>query len=272
MIDAHIHLGSDNLDDYPIAQHPPFHTEPYVFTEDDFLSGMKEAGVEKATIVQPFGLYGFDSSYHADAARRHAERFVGICGVPTNPEGVNAMRYWVRDRGMSGVRIMALGHGVNLHDDGFGTIFEAAAQLEVPVSLLTTTKHLADLSAVAFEFSNTRFVLDHLGWVGPITDSDAVIENLVALITTENVFLKLTTPLLATRNIGRRVVESLLDRFGSSRVVWGSNFPVTDMGGYASTVGVSRTALSFLSDDDRDWVFRKTALALWPRLAPALPS
>jgi L-fuconolactonase len=272
VIDTHIHLASDNLEHYPLAEHPPFHTESYVYTEDDFLSDMNEAGVRQATIVQPFGLYGFDSSYHADAAQRHADRFVSICGVATDREGADALRYWVQERGVSGVRIMTLGQGVNLHDDGFGLIFATAAQLDVPVCLLTSTKHLVDLPAIAGEFSNTRIVLDHLGWAGPVKNPHAITESLAPLIPTENVFLKLSTPLLSSGNDGRRVVEFVLERFGPSRVVWGSNFPVTDMGGYATTVKVTKAALSFLSDDDRDWVLDRTALALWPRLAPAVPS
>jgi predicted TIM-barrel fold metal-dependent hydrolase len=266
VIDTHVHLASDDLGTYPHAERPPFETASYVHTADDLLSSMRQAAVRQATIVQPFGLYGMDNSYHADAAQRHPAEFVGICGIATTSEGADALRYWVQERGMVGARIMTLGQGVSLNDDGFTDVCRTAASLDIPVCLLTSRKHVLDLPGLATRVPTVRLVLDHLGWSGPVEEPTLVTERLSPLVATDNVFLKVTTPLLASGEHGLRVMEFILERFGPSRIIWGTNYPMTDLGGYASTVQVSREALSFLSRDEQDWVCRRTALDLWPKL------
>jgi len=64
----------------------------------------------------------------------------------------------------------------------------------------------------------------------------------------------------------RRVIEA----FTPQRVMWGSNFPSSRVGGYLGQVQLAQTALSWLSDDERRWMMSRAAHTLWPMLqAPA---
>ena len=58
----------------------------------------------------------------------------------------------------------------------------------------------------------------------------------------------------------------LVSKFGASRIAWGSNFPASE-GTLQELLKVSQAALSVLSAEDRDWIFDKTALTLYPVLA-----
>ena len=48
--------------------------------------------------------------------------------------------------------------------------------------------------------------------------------------------------------------------------MWGSNFPSSREGGYIGQVQLGQTALSWLSDEDRNWIMGETAHKLWPML------
>ncbi|HVW41993.1 MAG TPA: amidohydrolase family protein [Amycolatopsis sp.] len=266
MIDTHVHVVAADTETYPHAPDPPFATTKYVHDVEDLMADMRTAGVTGAALVQPFGIYGTDNSYQLDAARRAPDRFVGICGVSNEPDAPRTLRYWITDRGMDGGRIITLGQGISLDDPGFLAVCREAERLEVPLCVLTSRKHVADLPRLATRVPNLRIVLDHLGVSGGVTDAGEVIDRMAKLVDVENIYLKISTPMLHSGDAGRRVVEFVLDRAGAARVLWGTNYPVTDLGGYAATVEVSRKALAFLSTDERERVVTGTARELWPRL------
>jgi len=58
----------------------------------------------------------------------------------------------------------------------------------------------------------------------------------------------------------------IIDTFGASRIAWGSNFP-NSAGTLSEILGAAREAFSFAKASNQDWIFGKTALALYPALA-----
>jgi L-fuconolactonase len=59
-----------------------------------------------------------------------------------------------------------------------------------------------------------------------------------------------------------RVVEA----FGAQRLAWGSNYP-TSPGALSEILATAQAGLASLSEEDRAWIFGKTALQLYPALA-----
>ena len=53
--------------------------------------------------------------------------------------------------------------------------------------------------------------------------------------------------------------------FGANRIAWGSNFPAAKQT-LPELVALGRDSLAFLPQADRDWIFEKTALTLYPAL------
>ena len=64
------------------------------------------------------------------------------------------------------------------------------------------------------------------------------------------------------KHLFRRVIEA----FTPQRMMWGSNFPSSRAGGYIGQVTLGRTALSWISDDDLEWMMGKSAHKFWPML------
>jgi predicted TIM-barrel fold metal-dependent hydrolase len=59
-----------------------------------------------------------------------------------------------------------------------------------------------------------------------------------------------------------RVVEA----FGAQRLAWGSNYP-TSPGKLSGILATAQQGLACVSEADREWIFGKTALKLYPALA-----
>ncbi|HEX3372065.1 MAG TPA: amidohydrolase family protein, partial [Candidatus Acidoferrales bacterium] len=84
-----------------------------------------------------------------------------------------------------------------------------------------------------------------------------------------NLYLKLTPRTVAEAQNGNAAHATffplLVSKFGASRIAWGSNYPASE-GTLPELLKVSQSALAVLSAGDRDWIFSKTALTLYPAL------
>jgi predicted TIM-barrel fold metal-dependent hydrolase len=121
------------------------------------------------------------------------------------------------------------------------------------------------------KFPKVTMILDHLTRVpfedGPPYNAAA---DLLALAKYKQVYLKITPINVTPKSWGKGTPQTffgkLIDTFGASRIAWGSNFP-NSVGTLSELLGAARTAFSFAKDSDQDWIFGKTALALYPKLA-----
>ena len=61
------------------------------------------------------------------------------------------------------------------------------------------------------------------------------------------------------------LIEMAIEAFGAWRLMWGSNFPpVAGRGeGYANALFWPMERIKFKSEEDKEWVFGKTAMSLW---------
>ena len=131
--------------------------------------------------------------------------------------------------------------------------------------LTTSRKHLMDVIALAAAFPDLPIVLDHAGITRTGLTPNEAIRAVTPLTVAGNLYFKVTTPLLQSED-DAALLRFLVDEAGAGRVLWGSNFPVTDLGGYAATVAASMPALAALAADARAAVSGGTAMALFPRL------
>jgi predicted TIM-barrel fold metal-dependent hydrolase len=95
-------------------------------------------------------------------------------------------------------------------------------------------------------------------------------QPLFDLVRFPNLYLKFSSVNLYAAARGksnaRKFFSRLLDRFGASRMMWGSNFPATNDRSLKEQYDLARNELSFVSDADQRRLFGETALNLWPIL------
>lgn len=282
IIDIHPHIVSDDLVRYP---HNPMHnvkpshwTLARRVTIEGLIAEMDRAGVAKAALVQAASCYSHDNSYLCDSLARYPGRFTGVGFVDVLEPHALAKIHALMERGISGLRLFtATSSGgfdlSELNDARLLRVWQLCGEAELSMALQADGTCMAQVAEVAKRFPKVKFVLDHVARPD-VSDGPpyAKAASLFTLAPIENIFLKLTPRIMEDSRQGDASPETLfpllVERFGSDRLAWGSNFPASE-GDYTARLNEARSCLSWVSEKDREWIFGGTALRLYPRLAGA---
>lgn len=242
---------------------------------DKMIEAMDQAGVAKSAIVQASTAYGHDNSYVAEAIAAHPRRFTGVFSIDMlAADNVEKMKHWLA-RGFSGMRLFTTGSTMPgqatwFDDPRTFPAWQHASDTGTPVCMQMTPQGFPQLRGLLERFPKVKIILDHLARPqlvdGPPFTAD---QEFLALSHYPNVFLKLTPLNVSPANWGKATPETffgaLIKAYGANRIAWGSNFPATE-GTLKEILGKAQQALGSVSAADREWIFGKTALTLYPSL------
>jgi L-fuconolactonase len=270
-VETHVHIVAGDEQKFPrqVGAQPGW---VRTMTAEDLLGFMDQAGVERAVLVQGYSAYKDDNSYVADAVARYPKRFAGVGVIdPTRADGPEKLSYWITERGLRGVRLMLRANEMPIDDPGVVPVLARAADLGIPVCIITGVAQLKTVAAFLQRFPGLPIALDHIAYpelaAGVPYD---VARPLFELARYANCYLKFSSETLYEAARGKSTIADffprLIEHFGAQRLMWGSNFPATHDRTYQGLVEFARTELRFLSDEDRRWIFGETALTLWPML------
>ncbi|NKJ44501.1 amidohydrolase family protein [Novosphingobium sp. SG720] len=279
IVDIHPHVISDDDGRYPPA--PLFGkrsdwSQERPSTVETLVAQMNAAGVDKAAVVHSSTTYGFDNAYVVDACNAHAERLLAVGSVDVRaPDATTVIADWVK-RGLGGLRIFTGGSTKDfdpseLEDEAAYPAWELMGDLGLAMCIQTGPIGLPQVAALARRFPKVPIILDHLARPDP-TDGPpyAAAQGLFDLAALPSIYLKLTPRIMGDSVKGRADPASwfgkLVETFGAPRLAWGSNYP-TSPGSLAEIRATAEDRLTTLSAEDRSWIFGRTALALYPRLA-----
>jgi L-fuconolactonase len=279
IIDSHCHVIATDTRRYPLkplfgkqsdwsAEHP--------LDYPDMVKAEIEAGVDKAILVQASSAYAFDNSYVADSVAAHPERFTGVFSVDVvAPDAVAKMKHWM-GKGLTGMRIFTSGstHAEQetfFADEAAYPAWSFASDQGLSVCMQMRVKGLPLLETVLKRFPKARVIIDHFARAEAADGPPfAAAAPLWALAKYPNVTLKITHRPLEQAVKGQSTPQAFLGHavkeFGANRLIWGSNFPAAPQP-LPELIAMARNALSFLPQQDQDWIFFKTAQALYPALA-----
>ena len=104
-IDAHVHVWTNNVKDYPLESgFAPDDMSPRKYLPEDILRDARPSGVHRVVLIQ-MSCYGFDNSYMLDAIRHQPNVFRGVAIVDWNSsDPVRTMLEFAK-RGVRGFRI-----------------------------------------------------------------------------------------------------------------------------------------------------------------------
>jgi L-fuconolactonase len=271
IIDTHVHVISGDQQKYPRRADAQGWVRDT--SSETLIELNREAGVDRTVLVQGHGAYEYDNSYAADCARQYPDRLVAVCIVDQQQaDAPERLTYWVRERGVSGVRLITIIEPEPLIDDARTfPLWTRAAVLAIPVCIMTRFHQVARLPAMLERFPEVSVALDHLALPrlseGPPYKS---VEPLFELARFPNLYLKFSTETLYAarrgRSTPREFFSRLAERFGARRIMWGSNFPATHDRSFKEQVELAREELTFLAQEDQRWIFGETAASLWPAL------
>ena len=286
VIDAFTHVVASDRERYPLA---PFGEGPAdglagkPASTEGLLGEMQSCDVDRALLVQYYGAYGYDNAYVVNSVREHPGTIAGICVIdPLAADAAATLTDLVTNRGIRGLRMFQTPTEPEvpwLHDPAGLAVWDCARELGIPVMIARTPtaadahpdRHPPRLRWLFGEYRDVPVALNHLAVIGVPAEGPTLPAELLSLADLPNVFCQLSTiNLYRAERAGVPYDEffgPLFEHFGAHRVMWGSNYPVGIEGGYGNAVGFARQALAFLSSDEQDWVFGRTALRLWPELA-----
>jgi L-fuconolactonase len=279
IVDIHPHIISTDTARYPITplggkQSVWSRERPVTF--EQMIAAMDEAGVDKAAIVHSSTTYGHDNSYVADSVALQPKRFTGVYSVDMlAADAPEKIRYWVK-RGLGGLRLFTAGSTMEGQASGVDDPrafpgWECAGELGISVCMQMLPAGLPQLLVLIKRFPTVRIIIDHL-MKPPVEDGPpyAGASFLFGLAQYPNVYLKLTTNNVRASTKGKATPETFFGRlvkeFGASRIAWGSNYPASP-GTLPEIVAEAKRVLGVLPQQDQEWIFCRTAQALYPALA-----
>jgi L-fuconolactonase len=279
IIDIHPHIISDDETRYPPA--PLFGkrsewSKERPTTVETLIAAMNDAGVAKAAVVHSSTTYGFDNSYVVDGCNRYPGRLAAVGSVDVlQADAPAVIRDWV-ERGLAGLRLFTGGSTKEfdpseLDDPRSFPAWDLLAQLGIPMCIQTGPVGLPQVTALAKRFPGVNIILDHLGRPDVLDGPPyAKAKGLFDLAPLPNIYLKLTPRIFDDVKKGQASAETFFPRvvqaFGADRLAWGSNFP-TSPGTLSEILATAQAGLASLSEDDRAWIFGRTAQKLYPALA-----
>jgi predicted TIM-barrel fold metal-dependent hydrolase len=278
LIDIHPHVVATDTARFPlspIGEHQSDWSQQRPVSYEKMIEAMDQAGVAKSAIVQASSVYAYDNSYVAAAVAAYPHRFTGVFSVDLiAPDAVDMMKSWM-SKGLTGMRLYTAGTSLPEQTMWFAdpktfAAWSYAGEAGLPVCMQMRVKGFPQLVPMLERFPNVRFIIDHLARTELADGAPyAAAAPLFALARHPNVYLKVTHRNFEEARNGRATPETffarLVEAFGADRIAWGSNFPAAKQT-LPELVALARASLGFLSPQDRDWIFAKTALALHPAL------
>jgi predicted TIM-barrel fold metal-dependent hydrolase len=275
-VDAQAHVASPDRETYPIkapdieymaGANARWFDIPG-FSAEDLLRRMDEAGVDRAVLVQAYGVYGYDNRYTADAFAAHRDRLAWVCIIDVEDRPEEAIQHWVTERGARGVRLFLRNAspgwlGSAACDDVFAAIQRAGAVAQV----LATEDDLGLLLDVARRHPDLPILLDHCAMPDLSGGDDYPnAKGLFAFAAAPNASVKLSDHVFALARDGgstaARITERLVDRYGAARVQWASDYTIHNRV-YTDCVADAQAACAALPPTDQALFLGDAAAAMW---------
>lgn len=267
-VDAHVHVWPTDRTTYPAT---PGVVVPPVVADASLLVAELDAHAVDTAIAVATPWFEHDNAYLLAARDAYPNRFalVGYLADPGRPGAADELIRQHTDEGVVGFRFHILdeAHATALESGRAAPVLDAAAAAGTPINLLIQHQGWHSIVAVlARRHPQTRFVVDHLGWVHAGEPGTEVLR----LGRHDNVSVKLSAHLVLS-DAGypwtdlNRLQDALLDAFGVRRLMWASNWPMppTRSASYEQRLTCLVEHLGRLSPSEQGWVFGGTARSLW---------
>lgn len=268
LCDAHVHLWAEHppLDAYIVAHGFPANVSSLVALMD-------EHGVDQTAVVTPRAM-GWDNSVTLAAARAHPQRIVAIGLV--NPQAARPEEYLrnLTRSGFAGVRLSPFNEPGQtwLAGDGFRPFWATADEEAFPVHLHIAASQLPQVFAIAERFRNVPIVIDHLG--RPDVEAGTVAApfqtflalarypNMMAKTPSSGFFSHTGAPFLDLVPF----MQVALEAYGTSRILWGSDWPgCLAHGSYSDTREPWFSHMPNLDPQSRVHLFGRNFMRLYRR-------
>jgi len=248
IVDTHCHIG---LHKYEPVESLIFH--------------MDQSGVSNAVFIQYMG--NTDNTYVIESMESHSGRFRGTMIVENSDDGTK-IREWAK-KGIGGIRL-PVDHRAGCPDPM--AQWRTASELGLVVSAPCSPKALLGeaFTEVVETFPELQIVIEHLAGVGK-NASPPYAEYKEVMKLSEKPALTIKLPGFGEFCELPHPFEDIppfadmaLEAFGPNRMMWGSDYPpASSREGYDNALKLPLDYFSSLSEEERSWIFGRTAMQVW---------
>jgi L-fuconolactonase len=239
---------------------------------ETLLYEMSVNSVAKAVLTQIIHIHHND--YFFDCLQRYPGRFAACVVVDaTKRDGPDKLKECV-ERGSTGLRLSIK---TGSPDSNQLAVWRKAEELRLAVSVAGSEEAFAsdEFRRIVETFPDLAIVIEHCGKPGEDEQTPyPLYSRVLSLARYPNVYMKLgglgeicKVPAFGGPNPFSNVppfAKMAVDAFGPRRLMFGSNFPpVTHLEGYRNALSGLMDHLSYLGQEDLQWIFGKTALTVW---------
>jgi predicted TIM-barrel fold metal-dependent hydrolase len=267
-IDAHVHVWTPDIVHFP--RNPKYagqQVKPDSFTPEQLLAIASPSGVSRIVLIQ-MSFYGSDNAYMLDAIKRYPATFSGVGILDHNAPAVRNEMIRLKTLGVRGYRITPGGQTSTWLDSAdMQAMWQCGAAQRIAMCPLIGPDAIASVDRMCAKFPDTLVVIDHMARIGADGEiRKADVDALCALASHRKVHVKVS----AFYALGKKqypytdlipLIQALYHAYGPQRLMWASDSPfqVEPPHTYTGSIELVRDRLNFLSDEDRQWLLRKTA-------------
>jgi L-fuconolactonase len=269
IIDTHVHVVSGDTARYPRQINASATHRWWSGGDCDMAAlraNMDAHDVAAALAVQAVGVYAYDNTYLLDEVAPESAPVAGIVAVDMEAAGpAEEITRMATLPGVAGVRLFAVALGSSwVGARKADEAFHAAAEADLPV-VLTVFEHQLPLLVPSIARNTTlRLAIDHCAF--PTLDGVRIHSQspLLELTGASHVSVKVSSHLLlelAPPYAPSGLIDDLVSRFGSDRVMWGSDWPQTPLPDYGAHLELAQRAMEQLTPVERHRVMGANAAA-----------
>ena len=268
-IDAHVHVWTPDTKKYPLA---PDYTVadmlPPSFTPGELFAHCRPQGVSRIVLIQ-MSFYQYDNRFMLDIMKEHPGVLSRVGIVDENAPNLSGRLKVLAEGGVRGLRITPGKTPIAewLGSAGMKALWMAAADHGMAVCPLINPEALPLIRAKCESFPKTKVVIDHfarIGMAGPVEPAQLDLLCGLAEFPTVHVktsaFYALGAKKAPYTDLGP-MIRRLVGAYGAERLMWASDCPyqVQEGHNYADSIALVRDRLDFLTEDQKEWMLRKTA-------------
>ena len=266
MIDAHVHVFKrDPLFPYAQEAKPPVEDA----SVETLMELMRDKNVARTVLIQVIH-YRWDNNYLASVLKRYPRIFHGVCRVnPEDPSAPDHLSQLTQD-GFRGVRLSpaTTAAGDWIRGPLMKPLWRRCAELEVPMTVLTSVARLPDLVPLIEANPDLSVVIDHMADC-PLGHPDQL-KLLLDLARYPKVYIKISGVWTLSQQPypytdAQEQVKRLYQHFGAPRLMAATNWPVSlEQLSYGRIVELYRDDMTIFSAQDKEEVLYKTVQRIWP--------
>jgi L-fuconolactonase len=230
VIDAQVHIweeGAARDASSPSGTRPGYED---ALTVDRLLEAMDDAAVDGALLVTP-GVYRGDNTYSLASAKNHRDRLAVVGAIRIGDHDFEELlSQWHAEPAMVGGRFVLRNHRDLDRLRMSEQLFVAAARYDIPLCVYPFVGMDA-VRGIAQKYPNVQLVIDHLGLRSPRHGGSGLegLDAALGLADLPNVAVKASSlPSQSSQAFPFEDVlpalHAALNAFGSTRVIWGSDF------------------------------------------------